>query len=126
MKDRAAWAGQALVVRLNALSPAAAIAQPVNVGASLLAGISRFTTIEIDPSAFASELTGGGETLGFSLVVGTALGDRWGVELEFGRPAVLEHSVERQVELLPPGLPVPPRPIPIFDSRFAARSATPR
>ncbi len=121
MKDRASWTGRALLLLLSVLSPAAVMAQPVYVGASLLADISRFTTIEVDPSTFSNELTGGGETIGFSLVVGTALGDRWGVELEFVRPGVLEHSVERQIELVPPGIPVPPRPIPPFE--FEIRSS---
>jgi hypothetical protein len=118
---QANWTGRALLALLSVLSPAAVMAQPVYVGASLLADISRFTTIDVDPSTFSNELTGGGETLGFSLVVGTALGDRWGVELEFVRPAALEQSIERQVELLPPGIPVPPRPIPIFE--FEVRSS---
>jgi hypothetical protein len=116
MKDRATWIRRSLVVLLGVLSPAAALAQPAYVGASLLADVSRFTTIEIDPSTFSSELAEGGETLGFSLVVGTALGDRWGVELEFVRPGVLEHSVDRRIELAPPGIPMPrPIPIPIFE-----------
>ena len=122
MKDRASWIGRVLLLLLSVLIPNAVMAQPVYVGASLLADISRFTTIEVDPSTFSNEVTGGGETFGFSLVVGTALGERWGVELEFVRPGLLEHSVERQIELLPPGVPVvaPDFDLRIRDSQLGA------
>jgi hypothetical protein len=131
MDERALRVGVTLVIFMSAVGPAAASAQPVYVGASLVADVSRFTTIEIEPSAFSSELTEGGETLGFSLVAGTALGERWGVELEFVRPGVIEHVIEREFPLFPPAIPLPqpiplPRPIPIvaYEVRSEERHTT--
>lgn len=114
MTSRSTWIGVTLVVFSTAFDPVPACAQSFYVGASLLADISRFTTIETEPSAFSSELTAGGEAVGFSLVAGSALGDRWGVELEFVRPGVVEQGIERQFEFVPPPIPIP-RPIPIFE-----------
>lgn len=114
MKDKAICIRWPLVVLLSLLGRPVANAQPVYVGVSLLADVSRFTTIEAEPSAFPSGLTGGGEAIGFSLVAGTALGERWGVELEFVRPGVVEQSIARQSERFPPTIPLP-RPVPIIE-----------
>lgn len=114
-----------LLVLVGVCSPAAALAQPAYVGASLVGDVSRFTTVEIDPATFSEGLTGGGETLGFGLVVGTALGDRWGVELEFVRPGVVDRSATQRIGPLPANVPVIfPIPIIEYEVRFEERHTT--
>ena len=88
-----AWA----VILVNA-APAAA--QSTYVGASVFGDIVRVSNSR---SVF-SEDTGGGEAVGFTLRVGTPLGDRWGIEAEFARPAEFEEPV--------PSGPVPLRFLP--------------
>jgi hypothetical protein len=102
------------------VSPAPALAQPAYVGVSLVGEISRFTTVQIAPPSFVTTMTDGGETLGFGLTAGTALGERWGVELEFVRPGVLEQSSTQRFPVVPVGIPVPPFPIPIVEYDFRA------
>ncbi|MGH9313479.1 MAG: hypothetical protein ACRD09_13240 [Vicinamibacterales bacterium] len=114
-----------VIIVLCTFSPAAALAQPAYVGASLVGDIGRFTSVEIDPATLSGELTGGGETLGFGLVVGTALGDRWGVELEFVRPGVVDRSARQRIGPLPANAPVIfPIPIIEYEVRFVERHTT--
>ena len=77
-----AWAA----ILFNA-APAAA--QSAYVGASVFGDIVRVSNSR---SVFTDD-TGGGEAVGFTLRVGTPLGDRWGIEAEFARPAEFEEPV---------------------------------
>ncbi|MGH9258033.1 MAG: outer membrane beta-barrel protein [Vicinamibacterales bacterium] len=74
-----------------------AFAQGPYVGASVGMDVSRFTHVE---AAGFNDLDTGGEVLNFSLRVGTAVGERWGVELGFTRPNELERQSRR-------GFPIP-------------------
>lgn len=113
-----------LLILLSAGTPIAALAQPAYVGASLVGHVARFATIETAPLLISGDLSANGETLGFGLVVGTALGDRWGVELEFVRPGVLESTARTEL-LLPPAIPLPvPFPIVQYELRAEERHAT--
>lgn len=91
-------AGFVLVCTLIA---APAFAQSVYVVGSIGAEVSRMSRVE----SGGFELPGGdGEALGGSLRVGTPLGDRWGLELEFARAA----DVEDETRIGPRILPAPP------------------
>jgi hypothetical protein len=85
---------------LLALTVFVGLARPVGaqggyVSASLVGDIARFDRVE----GTAAGESGSGEALGFGLRVGTPLGSRWGVELEFVRPS--EISSEFSPEILP-------------------------
>src|SRR4030095_2427925 len=56
------------------------------VAASVLGDIARFN--EYDSGS--GDTSGNGEAVGFALRLGSALGSRWGVELEFARPSEIE------------------------------------
>jgi hypothetical protein len=71
-----------LTVTLGAAG--AAYAQSTYVGASVLADIARFNSYGGDSE------TAGGEAFGGALRVGTAITDRWGLDLEFTRPGEIE------------------------------------
>ena len=60
-------------------------AQTTYVGASAVADIARFSSAGIEDSS-------GGEAFGWSLRVGTAITDRWGIDLEFTRPGEIEQE----------------------------------
>ncbi|MGH9258037.1 MAG: outer membrane beta-barrel protein [Vicinamibacterales bacterium] len=79
------------------LIAAPALAQSPYVGAAVGMDVSRFTHVE---AAGFNDLDAGGEVLNFSLRVGTAVGERWGVELGFTRPNELERDSRR-------GFPIP-------------------
>jgi hypothetical protein len=64
-----------------------AFAQSPYVGAALVGDVFRTTHSE---STGGQDFSAGGETIGFALRVGTPLGSRWGVELEFTRPGEIE------------------------------------
>jgi hypothetical protein len=73
-----------------------AYAQSPYVGASALADIARFGTAGVGSSS-------GGEAFGVAVRVGTAITDRWGIDLEFTRPGAIEESnrFDFPVPLLP-------------------------
>lgn len=60
-------------------------AQTTYVGASAVADIARFSSAGIADSS-------GGEAFGWALRVGTAVTDRWGIDLEFTRPGAIEQE----------------------------------
>ena len=60
-------------------------AQTPYVGASALADIARFGSVGIGDST-------GGEAFGGAIRVGTAVTDRWGIDLEFTRPGEIEQE----------------------------------
>jgi hypothetical protein len=78
-------AGMAATVTAFALA-APAGAQSPYVGASAVADIVRFG------SAAPVLLDGGGESFGGALRGGTAITDRWGIDIEFARPGEMERS----------------------------------
>src|SRR5262245_2916202 len=82
--------GRSLSVSVIALA-LLAIARPADaqgayVNASLTGEVLRLDRVE----TAGRDQSNSGETLGFALRVGTELGTRWGVELEFVRPAEIE------------------------------------
>jgi hypothetical protein len=69
------------------LIAAPVVAQPTYVGVVIGADVSRSSTSEYDNVSYPS---GDGDAVSGALRVGTSLGPRWGVELEFARPAEIE------------------------------------
>jgi hypothetical protein len=74
---------------LLCMSTTSAVAQSTYATASVGTEVSRFMRFEQD---IPSDGFTGGEAVFGALRVGTAVGERWGVELEFARPAALNHS----------------------------------
>ena len=66
-------------------SAGAAQAQTTYVGASILAEVARFGSNGFGDSA-------GGEAFGGAIRIGTAITDRWGIDLEFTRPGEIEED----------------------------------
>jgi hypothetical protein len=118
MADRSIWIRALLLMFVGIGGPGLAVAQPAYVGASLVGHVARFASVESEALLRSGDFSADGESLGFGLVVGTALAERWGVEFEFVRPGVLERS-ERSEVLLPPALPQP-LPFPIIEYEFHA------
>jgi hypothetical protein len=126
---------RAALVLMFLLAAAPAFAQTYVSGA---VGLDVFRPGRVEARG-AGEVTAGGEAVAFSLRVGTALTDRWGVELGVTRPDEIEREVQRgfPVPLLT-GQTVPTRvlvadsvfpsgiAIPVFDStlRFERRNTT--
>ena len=65
-----------------------ALAQAPYVGAAVGMDVSRFDRIE----ATGFDVTSGGEVINFSLRLGTAIRDNWGVEVGFTQPSKLERE----------------------------------
>jgi len=72
-------------------------AQSGYIGASLGGDVARFTHSELDGN---DDDAGSGEALSFALRVGTSLGERWGVELEFARPQEIEQQIDQDYRIL--------------------------
>ena len=106
---------------LSAAAPAAA--QSTYVAASLLGEFSRFGGLDIDDGDVriaSGAVSRDGETIGFDVRIGRALGEHWGVELEVARGGVNEvRRTERfstasgQPTVTIPGLPELTRLLPI-------------
>lgn len=77
----------AFVLVLAAAAPVSA--QSGYVGAFLVGDVARFDQYD----ATGRDDAGNGEVLGFALRLGTGLGSRWGVELEFTRPSEIESEM---------------------------------
>ncbi len=77
----------AIALALVALANAPSAAQSAYVGASLVGDVVRVGHTE---SGGARQSFGGGEAFGFALRLGTPLGSRWGVDLEFVRPGEVD------------------------------------
>ena len=100
---------------------APAFAQSTYVGGSLVGEIARFGGVDIDDdndARIASSLVDSrrdGESIGFDLRVGRALGERWGVELALVRGGGIENRQDRRLSsvlpptgiIIPPGFPLP-------------------
>jgi hypothetical protein len=71
-------------------------AQSPYVGADLVGDVLRNTHSE---STLGLDVPSGGEAIGFALRVGTPLGSRWGIELEFARPGEIETEFNGAIPL---------------------------
>jgi len=80
-----------------ALPAASARAQSTYIAAGVGADVFRPGGVEV---VGRDDWTAGGEAVAFSARIGTAVTDRWGVELEFTRAAKIERELRR-------GFPVP-------------------
>lgn len=108
-----------------------ASAQSAYVGASVFGDVVRVS----GSRSVVHDDTGGGEAIGFTLRVGTPLGDRWGVELEYARPSEIEDDlpisilpatripVGSELALPPPGFTMPAI-FPPIRSRITSRHTT--
>ena len=117
-----------------AATPAAA--QSTSIGVTVNWDLARFSRIDFDgePSiATPIEDSLDGEALGFSVNVRRAIGDDWGVALEFSRTGEIESSTTRRITPLRtggatfiPSLPgvtqIPNLLPPIFDFDFVLRT----
>src|SRR5215510_15239726 len=74
-----------------------AYAQGAYVSASLTGDVVRQNRVE---SAGFNQPTGG-EAIGFALRVGSEIGTRWGVELEYARPQEIENEFSPGIVPLP-------------------------
>jgi len=120
-----------------ALAPGSALAQSTYVGAALVGDVLRSTHTE---SAVGLDNSTDGEAIGFALRVGTPLGSRWGIELEFVRPGEIESEFSGSIPLasidavavaqisrvVPPGITLPPifPPILPYSLRSTQRHST--
>ena len=77
-------------------------AQSPYVSASLTGDVLRLDSVE---SAGVNS-SRGGEAIGFALRLGTELGAKWGVELEFARPAEIDTDISPGIVPLPAELTV--------------------
>jgi hypothetical protein len=87
-----------VIALLLLLAAAPARAQSVYVAGSIGADVSRVN--HTNSNVYASSSSSGDETISGSLRVGTAVGQNWGVELEF------VHSGRSHIETVPGVLPV--------------------
>jgi hypothetical protein len=116
---------------LASATAAPVCAQGGYIGAFLVTDVARFDQYD----RTGRDDAGNGEALGFGLRLGTELGSRWGVEVEFVRPGeitsevvpdVLPLATQPAFTLTPaiPGLPTPvPEPLvfPSYSYRFRTR-----
>jgi hypothetical protein len=105
-----------LVVVLITLGARPSFGQSPYVSAALVGDVLLNTHVE---TSLGSDAPSGGEAIGFALRVGTPLGSRWGIELEFTRAGEIETDFDGVIPLgsragstvswssLPPGS-VPP------------------
>jgi hypothetical protein len=119
-----------LVVSVAVLAwSAPAAAQPAYVAAGVGADIFRPRRVE---ARGLDDATSGGEAVAFSARVGTAMTDRWGVELEFTRARDIERELRRGFPLplvarpVGGGVLVPDTVLPVFEStiRLSRSNAT--
>ena len=108
----------ALLCLIGVLSAGPALGQSAYVAGGIGMDVFRTTRVE---TGLGDAPAGGGEAVAFSVRVGTAVTDRWGVELEVARAGEIAREVQR-------GLPLPllTRALPIFEStvRLERRSTT--
>ena len=116
------------------LAAAPALAQSTSIAASITGDITRFTSVNTEPlpASFYGGAPLDGEALGFTIGAARALGERWGVAIEFGRTGEIESTRRREIDPrilgitlpipLPPGVGGVPGIGPIFDFSFENRS----
>lgn len=76
---------------------APAFAQSPYVAGAVGIDVSRFDTVE---AAGGPDVSAGGEATAWSLRLGTAIGERWGVELAFTRPSDVEREIQQGYPIL--------------------------
>ena len=92
-----------------------AAAQSTYIGASLVGDFARFSKVDYDddsPRILWDDGSSDLEALGFNLKIGRALGERWGVELEFARSGEMESRMRpvvlpAELRSLPPQSTLP-------------------
>jgi hypothetical protein len=92
-----------------------AFAQNTTISASIAGDIARFTSTDTGALPVGDLATLDGEAIGFTVGVGRAIGERWGVAMEFGRTGEIERRHEMDIDprisarpsLVPPGIPIP-------------------
>jgi hypothetical protein len=90
-------------------------AQNTSISASLTGDVARFSRTDTEPAPLADLSAIDGEAIGFTVGLGRAIGERWGVAVEIGRTGEIEsrQSVEfdprisARPALVPPGVPIP-------------------
>jgi len=93
-----------LLVLLAALATAQSVyAQGAYVSASLTGDLVRQNRVK----SAGSDQSTDGEAIGFALRVGSELGTRWGVELEFARPQEIENDFAPGIVPLPAATLIP-------------------
>ena len=85
-----------LVVVLIALGAGPSFGQSPYVGAALVGDVLLSTHSE---TSLGGDVPSGGESIGFALRVGTPLGSRWGIELEFTRAGEIESEFDGVIPL---------------------------
>lgn len=97
-------------------------AQNQYVGAALVGDIARFSRADLDDDrrlfpTVPREASLDGEALGLGVSAGTAIGERWGIEIEVVRPARIERSIRQTFPFTfpAPGLFPLPGPLPTFE-----------
>lgn len=105
-------------------SAAPAAAQSTYVGGSLLFELARFGGVNVeadDPQIVSSieDVDRNGESMGFDVRVGRALGERWGVEFAFARGGEIEDRFSRQLSTRLPEFPIVLQPnVPPFGFEY--------
>lgn len=92
-----------------------ALAQNTTISASLTGNVARFARTEARPAPIADLSAIDGEAIGFTVGIGRAIGERWGVTFEVGRSGEIESRQEVEFDprlsarpaLVPPGIPIP-------------------
>src|SRR6185436_16674635 len=98
------FAMRKLLVLLAALATAQSVyAQGAYVSASLTGDLMRQNRVK----SAGSDQSTDGEAIGFALRVGSELGTRWGVELEFARPQEIENDFAPGIVPLPAATLIP-------------------
>jgi len=114
---------RAVMLLVLGLVPAAAFAQSPYVAGAVGVEVSRFDTFE---NAGFPDTAAGGEAIAWSLRLGTAISERWGVELSFTRPSTLETAISQGYPIplalgagaVSSGIAIPPElAFPIFEFR---------
>ena len=90
-------------------------AQGTTISASLTGDVARFSRTETRPAPTVDLSALDGEAIGFNAAVGRAIGERWGVAVEFGRTGKIESRqdvefdprISARPSLVPPGIPIP-------------------
>jgi hypothetical protein len=90
------WPRYGLAALLATLWAAPLFAQSTYVAAALVGDVLRTTHSE---TTLGQDVPGGAETIGFALRVGTPLGSRWGVELEFTRAGEIDTEFSGAIPL---------------------------
>jgi hypothetical protein len=107
-----------ILVAVCSCLAAPAAGQPAYVNGTLIGEVTRSTRTEIQ--GIEGTPSADGEGLGVAVRLGTAVGERWGVELEFVRSSAIEQETTRSVSPVP--IPFPGAiPIPAIQYTFHLR-----